>query len=386
MPEHSGMDRRRFIRTSLIGSAGASLLAAPILEAAAQIVNTPQVQYINGVGLDDPMLVQLSINENPLGASPRAIEAVAGQMFSMNRYPFHMQLEEALAEHHGVESDMIFTGVGSSEILLTLTLAAFYKQAGNTVTGIPSYPSVPRSTEKYGGKVKRVPLTKDWQLDLPEMLKAIDQNTRIVNVCNPNNPTGQLLDADELEAFIRAVPGHAIVCVDEAYIHFVDDPKYRSMIPLTKELDNLLVTRTFSKAYGLGGVRVGYGIAQPELLDRLTAYSVGSLNKNTLSIAAALGALEDQAHVRRSVKVAKEGKAYLYKELLAMGYQPLRTQTIFVTVDVGSQAESLVNRLAERKVNVRQAFDMEGYMRISVGLPHENEAFISAFKTVRSAL
>ena len=102
MTEHSGMDRRRFIRTSLIGSAGASLLAAPILEAAAQIVNTAQVQYINGMGLDDPMLVQLSINENPLGASPRAIEAVAGQMFSMNRYPFHMQLEEALAEHHGV--------------------------------------------------------------------------------------------------------------------------------------------------------------------------------------------------------------------------------------------------------------------------------------------
>jgi histidinol-phosphate aminotransferase len=386
MSENPGMDRRRFLRNSLLGGASVSLLGAPIWEAAAQIVNKPQVQYINGVGLEDPMLVQLSINENPLGASRRAIEAVAGQMFSMNRYPFHNQLEDALAEFHGVDADMIYTGIGSSEILLSLALAAYYKQGGNTVTGAPSYPSVPRSTENYGGEVKRVSLTDDWQLDLPAMLKAIDSDTRIVNVCNPNNPTGQLLDPTELEAFIRQVPKHAIVCVDEAYIHFVDDPNYRSMISLTKEIDNLLVTRTFSKAYGLGGIRVGYGIAQPELLQRLMGFSVGSLNKNTLSIAAALGALDDQDHVRRTVKITKEGKAYLYAELEALGYKPLRTQTIFVTVDVGPDVESLINRLAERKVKVRQAFDMEGYMRISVGLPHENEAFISAFKNVKSAL
>ncbi len=385
MAEAQDMNRRSFLRSSLLGGAGVTLMGTPAWEAAAQMVSGA-ARPVNGVGLDDPLLVQLSINENPLGASRRAIEAVAGKMFGMNRYTMHFELEEALAAHHGVDAESVVLGVGSSEILLTATLAAFWNNPGNAVTAFPSYRSIPRTAEELGQTVKKVPLTGDWQMDLPAMAAAVDGATRIVSICNPNNPTGQILDPAALEQTIRAMPKDVIVCVDEAYIQFVDDPDYPSMIPLTKEVENLLVSRTFSKAYGLGGMRVGYGVAHPALLERMQRFSIGLLNKNTLSTVAAMAALNDQEHVRRTVEIVREGKAFLYGELEAMGYSPLRTQTIFVTVEVGSNAETLIDRLWEKKVQVRQAFDMEGFMRISVGLPRENEAFISAFKRERSAL
>ncbi len=386
MAELHEMDRRNFLRNTVLGGAGVSLIGTPVWEAAAQMVNEPQMQPVNGVGLDDPLLVQLSINENPLGASRRAIEAVAQKLFGMNRYTMHNELEEALAAHHGVDPESVVLGVGSSEILLTATLAAFWNQPGNTVTAFPSYRSIPRTTEELGQVVKKVPLTGDWQMDLAALAAAVDDQTRIVSICNPNNPTGQILDPGELERTIRAMPEHVIVCVDEAYIQFVDDPDYPSMVSLTKDVENLLISRTFSKAYGLGGMRVGYGVAHPSLLERMQRFSIGMLNKNTLSTVAAIAALGDQEHVRRSVELTREGKAYLYEELEAMGYSPMRTQTIFVTVEVGSSVDTLIERLWEKKVRVRQAFDMEGFMRISVGLPRENEAFISAFKRERSAL
>ena len=386
MAEAQDMNRRNFLRNTVLGGAGVSLIGTPAWEAAAQMVNGTANSPVNGVGLDDPTLVQLSINENPLGASQRAIEAVAGKMFGMNRYTMHNDLEEALAAHHDVDPESVVLGVGSSEILLTATLAAFWNNPGNAVTAFPSYRSIPRTADELGQAVKQVPLTGDWQIDLPAISAAVDDNTRIVSICNPNNPTGQLLDPAELERTIRAVPNDVIVCVDEAYIQFVDDPAYPSTISLTKEVENLLVSRTFSKAYGLGGMRVGYGVAHPALLERMQRFSIGLLNKNTLSIVAAMAALKDQQHVQRTVQIVREGKAFLYEELEAMGYSPLRTQTIFVTVEVGPNVNTLIDRLWEKKVYVRQAFDMEGFMRISVGLPRENEAFISAFKRERSAL
>jgi len=376
MNQPSKMSRRGFFGRSFAGSAGLAFVGVPWLEAARQYVDAPAIRNVRGVGVDDPALVQLSLNENPLGPSRRAIEEVAKRMFGMNRYPVHIKLEQALAKHHDVEPEMVLTGVGSTEVLNMMTLAAFHDRDGNTVTAFPSYPYVPQKTEELGRQVKKVALTADWAMDLEAMARAIDDETRIVFVCNPNNPTGQLLDPVELRKFLEAVPRDVIACVDEAYIHFVDEPDYPSAIPLTKELPNVLVTRTFSKAYGLGGARVGYGVANPELLKKLARFGLGFLNKNALSIAAALGALTDPEHVARTVEVANRGKAYLYQKLEAMGYKPLRSQTIFIPVEVGPDVETFIELLKEQKVAVRQAFDMDGYMRVSVGLPRENEAFV----------
>ena len=380
MSQFSTLDRRSFFRRTVAGGAAMGLVSTPWWEAAAQLVEGTPIRDIRGVGLDDPELVQLSINENPLGSSRRAIEAVAKAMFGMNRYPFHDQLEAALATHHDVPSETILIGVGSSEILNLLVLAAFWDRGGNIVTAFPSYPSIPGKTEELGREVRKVPIRGDYGINLEAMANAIDSETRIVSICNPNNPTGQLLDAAALRQFIDAVPTDVVVCVDEAYIHFVDDPDYPSTIPLALEKQNVLVARTFSKAYGLGGVRVGYGIGHPDLVKRLARFGLGDLNKNTLSIAAALGALEDPGHVTRSVELMREGKRYLYSAFEEMGYEPLRTQTTFVTVEVGSGIETFIERLREQKVAVRQAFDMDGYMRVSVGLPRENAAFAQEFR------
>ena len=374
------LDRRRFLQRTFAGSAGVAFIGTPYWRAAAQLLEGPPLRDIRGIGVADPELVELSINENPLGPPRRAIEEVAKRMFGMNRYIMDTPLEEALAKHHGVPMKMILTGVGSTEILRLVTLSAFYDRKGNTVTAFPSYPQIPRETEELGREVRRVKLRPDWSLDLEAMAAAIDSETRIVTLCNPNNPTGQVLDSAELRRFLERVPKDVIVPIDEAYIHFADDPDYPSAVPLAKEFPNVIVSRTFSKAYGLGGARVGYGIANPELLKKLQRFGIGALNKNTLSIAAALGALDDPDHVRNTVETVREGKKYLYAQLEEMGYQPIRTQTIFVTVEVGSGVKALIEALRERKVKVRDAFDMEGYMRISVGLPRENETFIEELR------
>ncbi len=376
------LDRRHFLRRTFTGSAGIALVGTHYWSAAAQLLEGSPLRDVRSIGLADRELVELSINENPLGPSRRAIEEVAKRMFGMNRYVFETPLEEALAKHHGVPVEMVTTGVGSTEILRLVTLAAFYEAKGNTVTGYPSYPQIPRETEELGRELKRVKLRLDWSLDLDAMAAAIDSDTRIVTLCNPNNPTGQVLDPPELRRFLDKVPKDVIVPIDEAYIHFADDPDYPSAIPLAKEYPNVIVARTFSKAYGLGGARVGYGIANPELIKKFQRFGIGALNRNTLSIAAALGALDDPDHVRQTVETVRAGKKYLYAELEALGYPPIRTQTIFVTVEVGKGVKALIEALAERKVKVREAFDMEGYMRISVGLPRENEAFIEELRRI----
>lgn len=376
------LDRRRFLQRTFAGSAGVALAGTPYWTAAAQLLEGAPLRNNRGIGLADPELVELSINENPLGPPRRAIEEVAKRMFGMNRYLMDTALEEALSKHHDVPADMIMTGIGSTEILRLVTLSSFYEQKGNTVTGFPSYPQIPRETEELGREVRRVKLRPDWSLDLEAMAAAIDSETRIVTLCNPNNPTGQVLDPAELRRFLKKVPQDVLVPIDEAYIHFADDPSYPSAVPLAKEYPNVVVARTFSKAYGLGGARVGYGIGNPELLKKLKRFGIGELNRNTLSIAAALGALDDPEHVRQTVATVREGKKYLYSQLEEMGYKAIRTQTIFVTVEVGSGVKALIEALRERKVKVREAFDMEGYMRISVGLPRENETFIEELRRI----
>lgn len=382
-PSHYDVSRRRFMKTALVG--GLTAMASESLwHSAEAMLIGPQGRQVNGIGIEDPELVQLSINENPLGASPRAIEAVANKMFALNRYPAREPvLQEAIAKHHGGDLTWknVVNGVGSTEVLNAIAMTAMLN-GGGAVEPVPGYGAVAGVAEDIGRPFVRVPLTKDLQTDLNAVLKAINADTRIVAITNPNNPTGQLIPHDELLRFVDAVPKSVLICVDEAYIHFVEDENYPSMIPMVHTRPNLLVCRTMSKAFGLGGVRVGYGIGHPDLVDRMRPHYLGWLGRSILGDAAAIGALEDYDHLRNVRRHVIQEKKYLYQALTEMGLKPVKTQTIFVIVDMGRNTQPLVDELKARKVLIRQAFGVPNFIRISVGTHKENEVFIETMKEV----
>lgn len=383
-PVHVAVSRRRFMKTALAGGL-TTLASGSLWKTAAAMVNGPKGRLVYGVGLEDPERVQLSINENPLGASPRAIEAVAKKLFALNRYPAREPiLQEAIARHHGVTADMVANGVGSSEVLYAVTMTAILN-GGGVVEPQPGYGSVAGLAKDISRPVVRVKLTKDLQIDLDAVRKAITPETKIVGITNPNNPTGQLLPPDALRKFVEGIPEQVIVCVDEAYLDFADDENYPSIIPMTKTRRNLFVTRTMSKAYGLGGMRIGYGIGDPSLIERIKPHHLGWLGRSILGDAAAIAALDDDEHVQRVRQHVRQEKEFLYGELTKLGLKPVRTQTIFVIADTGRETKPLVDALKARKVHITNAWDMPTYIRISVGTHRELEVFIETLKDVLTA-
>ncbi|MBI4553028.1 MAG: aminotransferase class I/II-fold pyridoxal phosphate-dependent enzyme [Candidatus Latescibacteria bacterium] len=383
-PSPIAVSRRRFIQTAVAGGL-TTLASASLWKTAAAMVGGPKGRLVYGAGLEDPGLVQLSINENPLGPSPHAVEAAAKKLFALNRYPAREPvLHEAIARHHGVTADMVANGVGSSEILNAITLTAIVN-GGGVVEPEPGYGAISGMAEDIGRPVVRVKLTKDLQIDLDVVRKAITSDTKIVSITNPNNPTGQLLPADALRKFIDSVPENIIVCVDEAYLDFVDDEQYPSVIPLTKTKRNLFVTKTMSKAYGLGGMRIGYGIGHPSLIERVKPFYLGWLGRTIIGDAAAIAAFDDDEHVQRVRTHVRTEKEYLYTELARLGLKPVKTQTIFVIADVGRDTKPLVDQLEARKILIRRAFGMPNFIRVSVGTHRENEVFLEVLKEVLNA-
>lgn len=383
------MSRRRFIKTTVAGGMTA-LAAGSLWDAAAQMVSGSGHREVHGIGIEDPELVQLSINENPLGPSPRAIEAVSKKLFALNRYPAREPvLQEAIARHHArrdgaeITHEMVINGVGSTEVLRGIAITAMLN-GGGSVEPQPGYGAISGTAEDLGRPAVRVLLTSDLQTDLDAVRKAITPETRIVALTNPNNPTGQLIPYDDLVRFIDSVPESVLICVDEAYIHFVDDDRYPSVIPLTQTRKNLMVSRTMSKAFGLGGMRVGYGIAHVELADRIKTHMLGWLGRSILGDAAAIAALDDDAHLREVRAHVIREKEYLYNALTELGLKPQKTQTIFVIADMGKDTEALVDALKARKVLIRQAFGMPNYIRVSVGTHEENEVFLEVLHEVLS--
>ena len=377
-------ERRRFLKLAVAG--GLSTLAASLMwkNAAAMVTGATGQREVYGIGIDDPELVQLSINENPLGASRRAVEAVAHKLFSLNRYPPREPvLHEAIANYHGggITWEMVVNGVGSTEILKAIAMLAMLDGKG-AVEPEPGYGAIAGVAKDLNRPVTRVPVTHSLQIDLEAVRKAVNKTTGIVCLTNPNNPTGQLIPHDDLVRFMTGIPESVIVCVDEAYIHFADDEQYASMIPLTKTCPNVLVARTMSKAFGLGGMRVGYGIADPKLITRMKPHTLGWLGRHILSDVAAIAALGDQDHIRMVRAHVLKEKAYLYDTMTGMGLKPVKTQTIFLLVDMGKDTQPIVDELKARKVLIRRASGMPNYLRISIGTRAENEVFLETLKGV----
>jgi histidinol-phosphate aminotransferase len=336
--------------------------------------------------------IKLASNENPLGPGEAVLQALRGGFDSLARYPDGngYALKAALSAHLGVEPACITLGNGSNDVL-ELVARAFLSPASSAVFSAHAFAVYPIVTQAIGARGNVAPAHDGsrgaaFGHDLRAMREAIDDDTRVVFIANPNNPTGTWVNAAELRAFVETVPGDIVVVIDEAYFEYVDEPDYPNAMRWVNEFPNLLVTRTFSKAYGLAALRVGYGVSQPELADVLNRVRQ-PFNVNSLAQAAAVAALQDKAHLDKAIALNRRGMEQLTAglEALNLGYIP--SVGNFVSVDVGRDPGEVYTALLREGVIVRPVdnYAMPGYLRISIGLAEENRRCLEALARVLPA-
>jgi histidinol-phosphate aminotransferase len=323
--------------------------------------------------------IKLASNENPIGPSPKAVEAVKSAVADSNRYPdggTHL-MRHKLARQHGVGMDEILMGLGSSEII-DLAARILLARGKTGVTSHGSYAPFSLAIRASGAELVRAP-QQDFAFDLRAIADAVAANreTRLVYLANPNNPTGTAFGAAELQEFLHRVPADVLVVLDEAYIHYADRADMPDSVQLFREHKNLLIMRTFSKVYGLAGLRVGYGIGDTPVLDAMNKLRT-PFNLTGVSQAAALAALDDTEHVNRSIKENATERARLTRALTELGLRPVRSHTNFIFIDIGSEAQELCDELLHEGVIVRPLGWM-GFpeaMRVSVGVAEENDKLL----------
>jgi histidinol-phosphate aminotransferase len=332
------------------------------------------------LGLAD--IVKLASNENPLGASPLALAAMRGALDEVARYPDGngFELRTALARHHGVAPEQIVLGNGSNDVL-ELAARVFLRPGAAAVFSRHAFAVYPLVTQAMGAVCIETP-ARNFGHDLDAMLAAITPQTRIVFIANPNNPTGTLLPSIQVEAFLREAPREVLVVLDEAYYEYLPAESRGNSVNWLGEFRNLAITRTFSKGYGLAGLRVGYALASREVADLMNRVRQ-PFNVNSLAQAAAVAALADQEFVQRSHDLNGLGMARITAGFGKMGVDFIPSFGNFVSFRVGD-ARSAYRRLLELGVIVRPIanYGMEEYLRVTVGLPEENERFLAALGQV----
>jgi len=378
------LSRRGFAR--LLG-AGVALAAAPAPRAALALAgSTPASPPAPGAAPTPHVgTILLNANENPYGPSPAAIAAVREALPLACRYPDEAasRLAGELARHHSLDQAHLLLGSGSAE-LLRLAVAAAARPERGVVVGRPSYEAVSEHARDVGAPVVEIPLTADYRHDLPRMLDAA-ATAGLVYVCNPNNPTASVTPAAELRSFLAAVPKDTLVLIDEAYHHFATGGGYETVVPLVGEMPNLLVTRTFSKIYGMAGLRCGYGIAQPALIARLRAHKAWD-SPNLIGLVAASAALADQGWVETSRRRNAEVRDACCRALAARGWRVVPTQANFFMVDLGTEVRPVIAAMRDRGVAVGRPFPaLPTHLRVTVGTEEEMRAFLAALMAVLPA-
>jgi histidinol-phosphate aminotransferase len=327
-------------------------------------------------------LVDLSSNENPYGPSSAALEAMSRSCASVAaRYPDDAEKGtiEAIARHHGVSPANVVLGCGSSEIL-RLCDAAFLGPGKTVVAAEPTFEAVLEYAKATRAEAAKVPLTPDFRHDLDAMAAACDARTGLVYVCNPNNPTGTIVRGDALQAFLARVPETAVVLFDEAYHHFVEDPGYRSAVEWATSRANVVVARTFSKIYGMAGMRLGYAVTTEANAKALRAQAAWA-NANAAVLAAAVASLEDPALVPAQRDRLNGTRRRLCAELARDGRRVIPSETNFVMVYVGSDVKPLVEAFGARGIRVGRRFAaMPDWLRVTIGTPQETDAFLGALR------
>ncbi|MDH4078410.1 MAG: histidinol-phosphate transaminase [Nitrospira sp.] len=324
-------------------------------------------------------VIKLASNENPLGPSPKAIAALSGAQTTLHRYPDGggTQLRQAIADRWKVAGDQIVLGNGSDEIL-GLLARTFLIPGDEAIMADHTFVIYKMEVTAVHGKPVVVPLV-DWTHDLASMARAITPRTKLLFLCNPNNPTGTMVSTEAVDRFMARVPEDVIVVFDEAYFEYARNPGFPDAMAYVKQGRNAIVLRTFSKIYGLAGLRIGYGVSTAEIVGFLNRVRP-PFNANSLAQKAALAALGDDEHVAKSRMVNAAGMEQLEQGLRALGITPIPSETNFLYFDAKRDGRSVFDALLREGIIVRH---IEGTMiRVTIGLTDENDAFLRAFKKV----
>ncbi|MCP4582413.1 MAG: aminotransferase class I/II-fold pyridoxal phosphate-dependent enzyme [candidate division Zixibacteria bacterium] len=365
----TGLSRRKFLGLAAAGSALSMANPSALLARSAPApINPVLTDYVG----------RLCYNENPLGPSPMAIQAMSDDLDMSHRYPdwFAESLKGDLADIHDVSDNNVIAGCGATEIL-RLCAFAFAESNGNVVAPNPSYSQFPADAGFLGSDVYYSSLNDDHRIDLNDMADRVDNDTTAVCITNPNNPTATVLAADDIEAFVDDLPQGVVTIIDEAYHDFVDDPNYESAIDLVRRGKNVVVIRTFSKAYGLAGARIGYGIGRQSRINDMRAWQIFSTVSRP-SLNASRAALDDIDHINDTVTLNNQAKQYCfgYFDLWGLSYIPSQTNFFMVATEMDNS--DLAAALSSRDFYVRYGWGMDHHIRVSTGTMEEMEGFIDA--------
>ncbi|MBC2838557.1 histidinol-phosphate transaminase [Robiginitalea sp. SC105] len=386
-------NRRDWMRTTALTAGGLGLIPvsgfcetprAPVrISPAGEALYSPFFrEYLPEAGYNAPLAAKLNANENPYGPSALAREALSAASASGNRYAWRelMGLIDEIAGLEGVQPENIITGPGSSDIL-EKTAMVFFQQGGNVVSADPSYMSLIQVARSCGAEWKPVPLKADWSHDLEAMEAAIDDQTNLVYICNPNNPTGTLTPADALLEFCDRVSDKVPVFVDEAYLGFLEPEAQKSMVSLVARGKNVIVARTFSKIHGMAGLRVGYAVALPETLERINAITRGGMGISGPSIAAARASMSDLDFLNECRSLNTSVRTHVYDSLKELGHKPVPSYTSFMIFPIALEGKDFLDSMTALQVGVRAFhFKDQNWCRVSMGTRAEMDLFLDAVR------
>jgi histidinol-phosphate aminotransferase len=326
-------------------------------------------------------LVRLSANENPLGPSPQAVAAITKAVRAIHRYPDGAAagLKEKLSRRLQVAPDSIILGNGSNEIF-ELVARTFVQTGDEVLLPSPTFAYYRIAVQAQGGRCILVPL-RDFKIDLAEMATKVSRKTKVIFLSNPNNPTGTIFTRSEFDHFLASLPSRVVVVVDEAYGEYVTAPDFPRLQEYQQGEGWIVTTKTFSKFYGLAGLRIGYGVARKELIGQLERVRQ-PFSVNLLAQTGAEAALEDEGHREKTAHVNEEGKKYLCTALTRLGFSFVPSEANFILVHVGPHASRVLEGLMQGGIVVRgmAGYGLKEYVRVTIGLPAENRGFIEALQ------
>jgi histidinol-phosphate aminotransferase len=366
------LSRRKFSKLISVGAAYAALESLPFADSAHALDVSPTS--------DD--VVRLSSNENPYGPSAAALKAMTDGFSLLWRYPdeYADMLADELARLHNVPVDQILLGNGSGEIL-KLCAAAFTSRDKKLVMANPTFEAISRHAAAASAEVVKIDLTSDYRHDLPRMLAAANAGG-LVYICNPNNPTASITPKQEIFDFLSKVSPATIVLVDEAYHHYVDSNNYESLVGLVKDHPNLVVARTFSKIYGMAGLRCGYCVTQRANIGIMRTHQTWD-SVNIMAAVAALASVKDPNHVARGRKLNDDVRKTVCAELDKADYRYIPSHANFMMIDVRREVRPIISALRARRVEVGRLFPaLPNFLRVTIGTGPEMKAFLTAFKEV----